>query len=69
MRKERLSVIKASLYDLNKAIDGKDLKVQLLEEIVPEQYHEFFLQFNKVIANSLTPHRPGIDYEVMTERR
>jgi hypothetical protein len=60
----KLTVFKASLYDINKAIEAKDLKECPLEEIVPEQYYEFLPLFNKVLAERLPPHRPGIDHEV-----
>jgi hypothetical protein len=36
VKKGRLMVFKASLYDNNKAIQPKDLKESPLEEIVPE---------------------------------
>jgi len=49
-------VFKASLYDINKAIEANDCKEQPLEEIVPEQYHEFLPFFNKVLAECLPPH-------------
>jgi len=42
----------------------KDLKERPLEEIIPEQYHEFLPLFYKVLADRLPPHRPGIDHEV-----
>jgi hypothetical protein len=64
VKKGRLTVFKASLYDINKAIKAKDLKERPLEEIVPERYHEFLPRFNKVLADRLPPHRPGIDHEV-----
>jgi hypothetical protein len=57
-------VFNALLYNINKAIEAKDLKERPLEGIVPEQYHEFLLLFNKVLADRLPPHRPGIDHEV-----
>jgi len=38
-----------------------------LEEIVPEQYHEFFQRFSEVLADRLPPHRLGIDHEVCLE--
>lgn len=41
LKKGRLTVCKASLDDINKAIDIMDLKERPWEEIVPEQYHEF----------------------------
>jgi hypothetical protein len=64
VQKGRITVCKASLYDINKAIEGKDLKERPLEEIVPKQYHEFLPLCNKVLAERLVPHRPGIDHEV-----
>ena len=60
----KLIVSKASLYDINKAIEEKDLKERPLEEIVLEQYHEFLLDFSNMLANSLPLHRPGIDHKV-----
>jgi len=57
-------VCKASLYDINKAIEAKDLKERPLEEIAPKQYHEFLPLFNKVLADHLPPHQPGINHEV-----
>jgi len=41
IKKGKPTLFKASLYDINKAIEAKDLKERPLEEIVPEQYHEF----------------------------
>ena len=64
VKKGRLMVFKASLYDNNKAIERKDLKERPLEEIVPEQYPEFLPLFNQVLADRLPPHRPGSDHEV-----
>jgi len=63
-RKGKLKVFQASVYDINKAIEAKDLKERPLEEIVPKQYHEFLPLFNKVFADRLPPHRPGIDHKV-----
>jgi len=57
-------VFEASLYDINEAIEAKDLKERPLEEIVPKQYHEFLPLFNEGLADRLPPHRPGIDQEV-----
>jgi len=64
VKKGKLKVFKVSLYDINKAIEAKDLKERPLEEIVPKQYHEFLPLFNKVLADHCPPHRPGIDHEV-----
>jgi len=64
VKKGKLNVSKASLYDINKAIEAKDLEEWPLEEIVPKQYHEFQSLFNEVLADQLPPHWPGIDHEV-----
>jgi hypothetical protein len=64
VKKGRLTVFKASLYDINKAIEAMDLKERPLEVIIPKQYHEFLRLFNNVLADRLPPHRPGIEYEV-----
>jgi len=63
VRMGKLKVFRVSLYDINQAIDAKDLKERPLEEIVLEQYHEFLPLFNKVLADCLPSHRPGIDHE------
>jgi hypothetical protein len=57
-------MFKASLYDINTAIETKDLKENPLEEVIPKQYHEFLPLFNKVLADRLPPHRPNIDHEL-----
>jgi len=56
VKKGKLKVFKASLYDINKAIEAKDLKERPLEEVVSEQYHEFLPLFNKVLADRLPPY-------------
>jgi len=53
-------IFKPSLYDINKAIEAKDLKERQLEDIIPEQYHEFLSLLSKGLANQLPPHRPRI---------
>jgi hypothetical protein len=60
----KFTIFKASLYDINKAIEAKDLKEKPLEEIIPKQYHEFLPLFSKVLADRLPPHQPNIDHEV-----
>jgi hypothetical protein len=45
------------------------LKECPLEEIVPEQYHEFPSLCNNGLADRLPPHRPGIDHEVRLRNR
>jgi len=64
IKKGKLEVFNASLYDINKAIEAKDLEERPMEEIVPEQYHDFLPLFNKVLADRLPPNQPGIDHEV-----
>jgi hypothetical protein len=64
VKKGKLRIFKASLYDINKAIEAKDLNERRWEEIIPKQYHEFLPLFGKVLADRLPPHRPGIDHEV-----
>jgi hypothetical protein len=64
VKKGKLTVFKASLYNINKAFEAKDLKERPLEEVVPKQYHEFLPLFNKILADRLPPHWPGIDHEV-----
>jgi len=56
VKKEKLTVFNASLYDIKKAIEVKDLTEHPVEEIVPEQYHEFSPQFIKVLVDSFPPH-------------
>ena len=58
----KLMVFKESLYDINIAIEAKDLEDRPLEEIVPGQYHEFLPLFKIVLADRLQPHQPGIDH-------
>jgi hypothetical protein len=48
VEKGKPAVFKASLYDINRAVNARDLKECPQEEIFPEQYHEFLLLFSKV---------------------
>ena len=64
VKKGKFKVFKASLYNINEAIQAQDLKERPLEEIIPKQYHEFIPLFNNVLARRLPPHRPGIDHKV-----
>jgi hypothetical protein len=64
VRQGKLTIFKASLYDINNAIEAKDVKEKPLEEVIPKQYHEFLPLFSKVLADRLPPHRPNIDHEV-----
>jgi len=64
VKKEKLTIFKASLYDINKAIEAEDLKERPLDEVVPKWYHEFLPLFSKVLVDRLPPHQPGINREV-----
>jgi len=64
VKKRRLTLFQALVYDINQAINSQDLKECPLEEIVPKQYDEFLPLFSKVLADRLPLHRPGIDHEV-----
>jgi len=64
VRKGKLTDFNASLYDINTAIESKDLKERPLEEIILEQYYDFLPLFNEILADHVPPHRPGIDHEV-----
>jgi len=41
-----------------------DLKEKPLEEVIPNQYHEFLPLFNKVLADMLPAHQTNIDHDV-----
>jgi hypothetical protein len=56
VKRGRLTICKPSLYDINQAIEAKDLKEKPLEELIPKQYHEFRPLFGKVLADRLPPH-------------
>jgi len=64
VKKSKLKAFKTSLYDINKAIEAKDLKERPPEEIVSEQHHEFLPLIRKILADQLPPYRPGIDHAV-----
>jgi len=64
VQRGKLTVFKASLYHINKAIETKYLKEKLLDAVMPKQYHEFLPLFSTVVADRLPPHRPNIDHEV-----
>jgi hypothetical protein len=64
VKRGKLTIFKASLYDINMAIQAKDLKEKPLEDVIPKQYYEFLTLFNKVVADRLPPHRPNLEHEV-----
>jgi hypothetical protein len=64
VQRGKLKIFKPSLYDIDKAIKMKDVKEKPLEEVIPQEYHEFLPLFSKVLADRLPPHRSNIDHEV-----
>jgi len=64
VKRGKLGIFRALLYNINKAIESKDLKQRSMEEIVPEQYHKFLPVFSKVQTDQLPPYRPGIDHDL-----
>jgi hypothetical protein len=64
VKRGKPAVFKPSLYDINKAIEAKDLKEIPLEEVIPKRYHEFLPLFSKLLPDRLPPHRPNIDHEI-----
>jgi len=56
VKRGQLTIFKASLNDINHAVEAKDLMEWPLEEIVPQQYHQFLPQFNTFLADTLSPH-------------
>jgi hypothetical protein len=57
-RKEKLQVFSLSLYEINKALDRKTVEEGRLEDLIPEEYHDFLPLFEEVAARQLPPHRP-----------
>jgi len=51
VKKGKLTIFRASIYDINKAIEVKDLRERPLEEVVPKQYHKFLPLFSKVLVD------------------
>jgi hypothetical protein len=57
-KKEKLKVYVVTLYEINKALEIKDLQEKPLEKLIPKEYHEFLPLFHKVIAERLPPLKP-----------
>jgi transposase InsO family protein len=55
-------IFRVSLEDIERALKGKTYPDPLT--ILPPQYHEFTDLFNPKAANTLPPHRPGIDHAI-----
>jgi len=64
VRNECLTVFIASLCDIDKAIEAKNLNEYPLEEIVPELYSEFLPLCSEALVDQLLPHQHGINYAV-----
>jgi hypothetical protein len=56
VKRGQLTVFKASLYDINIAIESKHLNERPVKEIVPQQYDEFLPLFDNMLADLLPPH-------------
>jgi len=65
VKKRKLTIFAASLYDINEAIEAKDLMERPLEAIVPKQHQEFLPLLNKVFVDQLPPHHPRIHHELL----
>jgi hypothetical protein len=57
-KKEKPKVYAVTLYEINTALEVKDLPQNLLEQLIPKKYNEFFPLFDKVIDERLLPYRP-----------
>jgi hypothetical protein len=53
-----------TLYEINKALEAKDLQEKPLEEIIPKEYYKFLPLFIKVIAEMLRLHQ-SYDHKMM----
>jgi hypothetical protein len=40
-KKEKQTVYVVTLYEINKALEVKDLQEKPMEQLIPEEYHEF----------------------------
>jgi hypothetical protein len=49
-KQENPKLYAVTLYEINKALEVKMLKEQLLEQLIPKEYHEFLPLFDKVIT-------------------
>jgi hypothetical protein len=49
-KNEKLMVYMLTFYDINKALQLKELQEKSLTEVIPKEYHEFLPLFDKVIA-------------------
>jgi sulfur transfer complex TusBCD TusB component (DsrH family) len=66
IKKGKLKMFKASLYDFSEDIEVKDLSERPLQEIVAEQYHKFLLFLTKELADRFPPDRPAIDRDLLS---
>ena len=57
-KREKLQILSTSLYELNRSLDRKTIEEGKLEELIPEEYHNFLPLFSEIVARELPPHRP-----------
>jgi hypothetical protein len=50
IQKGKLKVYAVTLYEINKALEIKDLQEKPLEEVIPKKYHKFLPLFSKVVS-------------------
>lgn len=56
VKKWKLTIFGASLYNIYHANKAKDLKERPLQKVIPKHYGEFLLRFITVLADRLPPH-------------
>jgi hypothetical protein len=64
VKQGKLPSLKSLGCDISTAVEPEDPKEHPVEEIIPQQYHEFLLLVSQVLADQLLPDRPGIDYKL-----
>jgi hypothetical protein len=54
--KVKLKVHSITLYNINKALEIKDIQEKSIENMIPNRYHNILPVFGKVVAQTLTLH-------------
>ena len=68
-RQKPLTVFKASLKDITKALHPKIIRTPAeIRKLLPAQYHDHLPLFEGDMAAELPPHRPGINYTFTLEK-
>ena len=57
-KREKLQILSTSLYELNRSLDRKTIEEGKLEELIPEEYHDFLHMFSEIAALELPTHQP-----------